>query len=226
MGALTLKPFAHQTRPWELARAEVFNHYDGVGRLGFSLRGGRVLRVDQPGGWMRDRLRFLHDGFRRQRLTRPHRGGDPLGWAPAWVLLLSLVGGRNPVFRVDPDGVHFYWLLRGYNSLRDARGPARAVSLDANFEGTPYHGAFGLRGATRAGLAFPGCTPHEEAGDLVPPTGGVTLFATGAVLVQLLRPSPRVHRGSPAAPAEGYPRGPERAVFQVSPLQGLLGGGW
>ena len=224
MGALTLKPFAYQTRPWETLRTEVPNHYDGVGRLVFHTRGGRVTRVARPGGWLRDRIRFLHDGFRRQRLTRPHGGGRPLGWAPALALWLSLLGGRNPAFRVDPDGVHFYWLLRGYNTLRDGRGPARAVSLDANFEGTPYHGGFGLRAATRAGLALPGCTPHEEAGDLAPPAGGVSLWVTGAVLVQVLRPG-RPHRGVPVGgPAEGYPRGPTRGVFQVSPLQGLLGG--
>lgn len=227
MGALTLKPLAYQARPWELTRVDVFNHYDGVGSLVLHLRGSRVMRVSQPTGWMRDRLRFAYDGLRRQRLTAPYVRGEPTNWSVGITLLVTLLGGRRFTFRVDPEGVHFFWLLRGYNLFRDPRGTPRVVSIDSNYEGDLYHGAFGLKGAERSSLTLPGCLTLEEEEVLTSPTGAVAFFLLGCLLPQLLgNPTGGYRWGDLVTPAVDHPRGTQRALFQVSPLQGLLGTEW
>jgi len=184
MGALTLKPSAYQSRPWELTRVEFFNHYEGTGTLTFHLRGTRVVRVSQP-GWMRDRIRFLYDGLKRQRLTRPHHRGTPVGWSAGVTLWVTLAARREHSFRVDPEGIHFYWLLRGYNLLRDPRGGPLGVTLDTPVGGEIYHGGFGLKPVESVELALPGWLTPEEEGLLGGPTGGVSLFLFAAGVTQL-----------------------------------------
>lgn len=224
MGALTLKPSAYQARPWELNRLETFNHLEGTGNLVLHLRGPRVVRVTQP-GWMKDRVRFLYDGLRRQRLTQPHRAGQPLPWPTALVHLVDLLHGGDLKFRVDPEGVHFFWLLRGYNFFRDGRGPIRVIPVDANHRGSLYVGGFGLKAVESTSLVLPGCLTWEEEGLLTPPAGGVPFFLGGALLPQVFGAPSRGYRWKVLAhPDDGYPREGQRALFQVSPLQGLLPG--
>jgi len=178
---------------------------------------------------MRDRLRFAYDGLRRQRLTTPYVRGEPTSWSVGVTLLATLLGGRHFTFRVDPEGVHFFWLLRGYNLFRDPRGTSRVVSIDSNYEGDLYHGAFGLKGAEKSGLTLPGCLTLEEEQVLSPPTGAVTFFLTGCLLPQLLPGFSRssgYRWGDLSTPGVDHPREAQRALFQVSPLQGLLGTEW
>jgi hypothetical protein len=224
MGALTLKPSAYQARPWELTGVELFNHYEGVGTLTFHLRGTRVVRVGQS-GWMRDRIRFLYDGLKRQRLTRPHHRGSPVGWSLGVTLWVTLVAGRDPSFRVDPEGVHFYWLLRGYNLLRDPRGGPVGVTVDTPVGGDLYHGGFGLKPVESAELTLPGWLTPEEEGLLGGPTGGVSSFLFAGVTAQLWGTPPGGFTwGGFTTPGENLPREGNRALFQVSPLQRLLPG--
>ena len=220
LGALTLKPSAFQYRPWEVVPLTVVDHLQGGPPLVFHLRGPRVMGVTQP-GWIKDRVRFAYDGFRRQRLVDPLRGGRPVSWATALTVWLSL-GGHRFGYYLDGGGFHFYWVFRVYNFLAHPRGRPWGVSVDVNRTCSSYHGAHGLAAAGPAELVLPGGTPWEEDGSLRGP--GVTYFALAAAGVQLFR-SPRGYTPGGYPPCgDSLPRESARAVFQVSPIQGLLGG--
>lgn len=221
MGALTLKPSAYQARPWELTRIEVFNHYDGVGTLVFHLRGSRVIRVGQS-GWMRDRIRFLYDGLKRQRLTRPYYLGYPVGWSTGVTHWLSLLPGGYYSFLVDPEVVHFFWLLRGYNFFGDGRGTPVGVAVDTPVGGSFFHGGFGLKTVESSVLSLPGCFTHEEEGLLESPRGSVSYFLLLGVIFQLFRKDHPYRWSAGVTPGVDHPRQPNRSLFQVSPLQRLL----
>ena len=225
MGALTLKPSAYQARPWELSRLEVFNHYEGTGTLVFHLRGSRVIRVSQP-GWMRDRIRFLYDGLKRQRLTQVYHRGHPVGWSTGLTYWLTLLGGGNYSFRVDPEGVYFFWLQRGYNFFRDGRLATRVAAVDTLVESQIFHGGFGLKPVELCWLALPGCLTPEEENVLTSPVGSASYFLTAGVLFQLFRAGENYHWGGLTTPGVDHPRGVNRSLFQVSPLQRLLSPEW
>ena len=225
IGALTLKPSAYQTRPWELTRVSVWNHFTGEGTLILHTRGGKLFKVTQPVGWIQDRIRFFYDGLRRQRLIYPTRWGTPTGWTTA---VVTLVGGlpRGWTTRVDPGGVYFFWFLRGSSFLWDSRLPRESLAVDSNYRGT-YLGAFGLSALVGAPLGLPTWTPYEEENLLSPPTGGVSLWGWGTLVGQLFFPPGGEYVWSSlVVPTEETPREEQQALFQVSPLQQLLGVEW
>lgn len=226
VGALTLKPSAYVTRPWETTELAVFNHLEGAGSLFFHLRGGRVMKVTAP-GWLTDRARFSYDGHRRQRLVTPLLDGVPTGWPTAltrwWDYLV--VRRRRFEFEVDPStGSYFSWLFRVYSLLDDRRGRPLAVSFDGGARAEVYHGAFGLPRVAHARLALPGCLPHEEEGHLRHPTGATTLFALAAGTFQLGHREVSYRAGRFDSAVDGVPRRCTAALLQVSPLQRVLAG--
>lgn len=79
VGALTSKPYAFQSRPWELKKTETIDVMDAVGaNIRVDARGNEVMRVqprlneDVNEEWIDDRTRFAYDGLKRQRLDRPY----------------------------------------------------------------------------------------------------------------------------------------------------------
>lgn len=94
VGALTSKPYAFQSRPWELKKTESVDVLDGIGsNIRVDSRGVQVMRI-QPRindevneEWINDKTRYAYDGLRFQRLTTPLiKQGDrfvPAGWADA-----------------------------------------------------------------------------------------------------------------------------------------------
>jgi NADH dehydrogenase (ubiquinone) Fe-S protein 1 len=96
VGALTSKPYAFKTRPWELAHYESIDVLDGLGsNIRVDTRGLLVMRVlprlndDVNEEWINDKSRFAVDGLNTQRLTIPLiRRGDnfePASWEQALV---------------------------------------------------------------------------------------------------------------------------------------------
>ncbi|XP_034007150.1 NADH-ubiquinone oxidoreductase 75 kDa subunit, mitochondrial [Trematomus bernacchii] len=78
VGALTSKPYAFTSRPWETRKTESIDVLDAVGsNILVSTRGGEVMRVmprlneDINEEWISDKTRFAYDGLKRQRLTQP-----------------------------------------------------------------------------------------------------------------------------------------------------------
>jgi len=95
VGALTSKPYAFVSRPWELRRTESVDVLDAVGsNIVVNHRGGEVHRIlpriheEINEEWISDKTRFAYDGLKRQRLTQPYaRNADgqlaPVDWEDA-----------------------------------------------------------------------------------------------------------------------------------------------
>ncbi|CAH1788598.1 unnamed protein product [Owenia fusiformis] len=78
VGALTSKPYAFTSRPWETRKIESIDVMDAVGsNIVVSTRTGEVMRIlprmndDINEEWISDKTRFAYDGLKRQRLTSP-----------------------------------------------------------------------------------------------------------------------------------------------------------
>lgn len=92
VGALTSKPYAFQTRPWELKSTESIDVFDGVGsNIRIDTRGSEIMRIlprlneDVNEEWISDKSRFSYDGLKRQRLSTPmakDQSGNlvPMSW--------------------------------------------------------------------------------------------------------------------------------------------------
>jgi NADH-quinone oxidoreductase subunit G len=104
VGALTSKPYAFTTRPWELRKTETIDVMDAVGsNIRVDTRGPEVMRViprlneDVNEEWLADKSRFAYDGLKRQRLDRPYVRKDgklqPASWAEAFAAIAAKVKG-------------------------------------------------------------------------------------------------------------------------------------
>ncbi len=76
VGALTSKPYAFISRPWELKKFESIDLMDGVGsNVRFDLKGDKIMRViprineEINEEWISDKTRFAYDGLLSQRLN-------------------------------------------------------------------------------------------------------------------------------------------------------------
>lgn len=78
VGALTSKPYAFRSRPWELKRTETIDIMDALGsNIRVDTRGIEVMRIlprlndDINEEWISDKSRFACDGLKNQRLINP-----------------------------------------------------------------------------------------------------------------------------------------------------------
>ncbi|MBT5574543.1 MAG: NADH-quinone oxidoreductase subunit G [Alphaproteobacteria bacterium] len=79
VGALTSKPYAFISRPWELNKTESIDVMDAQGsNIRIDSRGNQVMRVmprlneDVNEEWISDKARFAIDGLKNQRLDTPY----------------------------------------------------------------------------------------------------------------------------------------------------------
>jgi len=104
VGALTSRPYAFVSRPWELRKTDSVDVLDAVGtNIRVDTRSGEVLRIlprtndDVNEEWMADRGRFSFDGLKRRRLDRPwvRRDGklQPATWAEAFGAIAARLKG-------------------------------------------------------------------------------------------------------------------------------------
>ncbi len=104
VGALTSKPYAFKSRPWELKKTESIDVMDGTGSaIRIDTRGGEVMRVlprlheDINEEWISDKTRFACDGLSRQRLDTPYvrENGKlvPASWDEAFSVLAAKFKG-------------------------------------------------------------------------------------------------------------------------------------
>jgi NADH-quinone oxidoreductase subunit G len=100
VGALTSRPYAFVSRPWELSKTDSIDVLDAVGaNIRVDARGPEVLRIIPRINeavneeWMADRGRFSFDGLKRRRLDRPwvKRGGKLVAatWPEAFAAIAS-----------------------------------------------------------------------------------------------------------------------------------------
>jgi len=91
VGALTSKPYAFVSRPWELTKTESVDVLDAVGAaIRVDARQTEVLRVlprlneDVNEEWLADKSRYACDALARQRLDRPYVRRDGKLQAASW----------------------------------------------------------------------------------------------------------------------------------------------
>lgn len=218
VGALTFKPTAYTTRPWETTSTTVVNYFTGVGTLEFHHRGGHLARVTGA-GWLEDRVRFGWDGLRRRRLTTPVVGATPAGWATALGVWYTRVYHRRVRYSgVDGFTPQVGWYTRVYRGVTHRGGPTVGVALDSPWWATVYHGGYAPVGVVA--VAFPGATPYEVDHTHRGPTGGATPPGWSTLVGQVLGST----SGGATLPGGVWWDRPTRVqtVFQVSPLQRVL----
>jgi len=103
VGALTSKPYAFTSRPWELRTTESVDVMDGFGsNIRVDTRGGEVMRIlprlneEVNEEWISDKTRFSYDGLKRQRIDVPMiRPAVDMPLEPAsWKEALEMVASR------------------------------------------------------------------------------------------------------------------------------------
>ena len=106
VGALTSRPYAFVSRPWELRKTDSVDVLDATGAaIRIDVRGGEVLRMlprvhdDVNEEWLGDRSRFSFDGLKRRRLDRPwvRRDGKLVAasWAEAFGAIVQNLRGKS-----------------------------------------------------------------------------------------------------------------------------------
>jgi len=107
VGALTSKPYAFISRPWELETIEFFDIFDSFSSSGKiyirNLSVMRILPIVGPrldNNWVSDKFRFCYDGFYKQRLSSPYIFIKGLGlvsvnWHVAVKFLLYNIDNSN-----------------------------------------------------------------------------------------------------------------------------------
>jgi NADH-quinone oxidoreductase subunit G len=104
VGALTSRPYAFVSRPWELRHTDSVDVLDATGtNIRVDTRAGEVLRIQPRTNdavneeWLADRGRFSFDGLKRRRLDRPwvKRDGTlrPATWTEAFDAIAARMKG-------------------------------------------------------------------------------------------------------------------------------------
>lgn len=78
VGALTSKPFAFTARSWELQNYKSIDLFDAIGSsINVSIRGSNIMRIIPRSNkfvnddWISDKMRFMYDSLKYQRLLKP-----------------------------------------------------------------------------------------------------------------------------------------------------------
>ena len=98
VGALTSKPYAFKSRPWELNKTETYDVFDGIGSsIRIDTRGKKVLRAlprvneETNEEWISDKSRFAIDGLSRQRLDSVYTKKNGRLQKSSWDSAISLI---------------------------------------------------------------------------------------------------------------------------------------
>jgi NADH-quinone oxidoreductase subunit G len=178
VGALTSRPYAFVSRPWELRKTDSVDVLDAVGAsIRVDVRGGEVLRIlpriheEVNEEWLGDRSRFSFDGLKRKRLDRPWVRKDgklkPASWAEAFGAIAGNLPGRRLGALVgDTMDAEAIFALKG---LMTSLG---AVGLDGRQDGAKIDASrpdfylfnSGIAGIEQAdALVIIGADPRREA---------------------------------------------------------------
>lgn len=163
VGALTSKPYAFVSRPWELRKTESIDVLDAVGsNIRVDGRGSEVLRVlprlneDVNEEWISDKTRFAYDGLRRQRLDRPYvRGANgklkPVGWGEAFTAIADRLAGvpGDRIAAVAGDLVDVEAMV----ALKDLMAGLGSTNIDCRQDGAPLDAANPVSYLFNSGIA-------------------------------------------------------------------------
>jgi len=219
MGALTFKVEAYRVRPWELTSVQVPDYLDQQEMLTYHVRGQTIVKITSS-GWIRDRVRFSYDGYRRQRLTAPVLDQQLVSWSTAYAHWFSLVYQQPLTVKIDVGQPLAVWLLLLIKRLAKISSRGLVYAVDTNYACTIYQGSFGLETVNHARLVLPVLLPHEEINFGQTNLPGFQLFAL--VFFQLFKSSGNYRYQMKSAPICFLPSSQRVACFQVSPLQRFL----
>ncbi|GGF40635.1 NADH-quinone oxidoreductase [Aliidongia dinghuensis] len=180
VGALTSKPYAFVSRPWELRKTESVDVFDAVGaNIRIDARGPEVLRVlprlndDVNEEWLGDKGRFAIDGLMKRRLDKPYvrENGKlvPATWGDAFGAIAARLKGvaGTKIAGIAGDLVDAEAML----ALKDLLTALGSPNLDCRQDGAklPTARAGYLFNTTIAGIEqadvvlFVGSNPRAEA---------------------------------------------------------------
>lgn len=101
VGALTSKPYAFTSRPWEIRNTESIDLSDGVGsNIRLDFKETEILRVlprlneSLNEEWISDKTRFSYDSLRRQRIHTPYKKVNDQFEESNWSDVLGLIGSK------------------------------------------------------------------------------------------------------------------------------------
>ena len=115
VGALTSKPYAFKSRPWELTKTETYDVFDAIGSsIRVDTIGKSVLRVlprineEINEEWISDKTRFAIDGLSTQRLDKVYiKKNNQLledTWDQALFDIISEIKHRGPENTISISG--------------------------------------------------------------------------------------------------------------------------
>jgi NADH-quinone oxidoreductase subunit G len=172
VGALTSKPYAFTSRPWELRKTESIDVQDAVGsNIRIDARGNEVMRVlprlneEVNEEWISDKTRQSHDGLKKARLDKPYVRDAASGQLrPAsWDEALGLVAQKltsTPASKVAAM-VGALNDTESMVALKDMMTSLGVQNIDCRTDGTLFDGS------QRAGYIFNSTITGIEQADAI-----------------------------------------------------------
>src|SRR5580658_5842872 len=168
VGALTAKPYAFNTRSWELRHTESIDVMDAQGcNIRVDTRGSEVMRVlprlneSINEEWTSDKARHACDGLRRQRLDTPfvRKGGKlvPTSWGEAFAAIAARMNATKPAAMAAIVGD--LAAAEEIKALKDLMGAFGVTNLDCRQDGAK------LASAPRQSYLFNTTIAGVEAAD-------------------------------------------------------------
>ncbi|MCA4918229.1 MAG: NADH-quinone oxidoreductase subunit G [Roseomonas sp.] len=181
VGALTSRPYAFVSRPWELRKTDGIDVLDAVGaNIRIDTRGPEVLRIlprineAVNEEWMADRGRFSFDGLKRRRLDRPWLRKDGRMVAASWAEAFAAIAAKFAATPAERIGAVAGALADAESvlALKDLMAAYGSANLDCRDDGAAIDGArpdffrfnTGIAGIEEAdALIIIGADPRKEA---------------------------------------------------------------
>ena len=150
VGALTSRPYAFVSRPWELRKTDGIDVLDAVGaNIRIDTRGPEVLRIlprineAVNEEWMADRGRFSFDGLKRRRLDRPWLRKDGRMVAASWAEAFAAIAAKFAATPADRIGAVAGSLADAESvlALKDLMAAYGSTNLDCREDGAAIDGS-------------------------------------------------------------------------------------
>lgn len=163
VGALTSKPYAFVSRPWELKKTASIDVLDAVGsNIRVDSRGESVLRVlprlheDINEEWISDKTRHACDGLRVQRLDRPYIRNKQnklveVSWQEALQAVSAMIDGLQPSEMAALAGN--LASVEATVALKDLLDSKQVANRDCRIDGEKYNPADRGRYLFNTGIA-------------------------------------------------------------------------
>jgi len=112
VGALTSKPYAFTARSWELQSFESIDFFDAFNStIRIDTRGARIMRIlprvnaSLNEDWISDKIRFVYDSLKYQRLTCPMVKKDESFVKISWSQAFSIIKDKVSLNFLEPCGL-------------------------------------------------------------------------------------------------------------------------